>query len=159
MGVNFYNLHSDNFEHFAMLVGCLQATYADFKIGLLRDIRTLLRAEIFGDFLEMAEYLLTEGYKDASAVLLGAVLEDSLRKLATKLGVETANPDGSPKNLERLNQDLYKADAYDKLLHKQVTSWADLRNKAAHGEFGKYDMDQVRSMLLFVQKFCSDHLS
>jgi hypothetical protein len=158
MGKDFYNLHSNYYAHFSTLVGCLEGVYNDFKNGLLQDVQSVLRAEIFGDFIEMAEYLLNEGYKDAAAVILGAVLEDSLRKLAVKNHLETLASDGSPKNLDHLNQDLYKADVYDKLIHKQTTSWGDLRNKAAHGEFDKYDAEQVHMMLLFVQKFSSDYL-
>jgi hypothetical protein len=157
-GTSFYQLHSNHYAHFATLVGCLEGACSDFKKGLLQEIKSILRAEIFGDFIEMSEYLLKEGYKDAAAVILGAVLEDTLRKVAVNSSIDTNNFDGSPKNLERLNQDIYKANVYDKLIQKQITSWGDLRNKAAHGEFEKYDADQVRMMLLFVQKFCSDYV-
>ena len=44
------------------------------------------------------------------------------------------------------------------LVQKQITTWANLRNDAAHGHFAKYDQDQVKQMLLFVQKFCADYL-
>jgi len=53
---------------------------------------------------------------------------------------------------------LAKAGAYGALVQKQITSWANLRNDAAHGHFAKYDVDQVRQMLLFTQKFCADYL-
>ncbi len=64
-----------------------------------------------------------------------------------------------PKTIEPLNNELYKAEVYNKLVQKQVTSWGDLRNRAAHGKFEEYGKDQVRMMLLFVQKFCSEYLS
>ena len=107
----------------------------------------------------MAEHLLTEGYKDASAVLLGGVLEDSLRKLAVSKGVSIFSSVGKPLTIDPLNAALAKAGAYNALVQKQVTTWANLRNDAAHGQFTKYDAEQVRQMLLFVQKFCSDYLS
>jgi len=39
---------------------------------------------------------------------------------------------------------------------KQITSWGDLRNKAAHGQYDKYDEKQVRMMLLFVEQIAAD---
>lgn len=153
-----YYVHSEFYDHLAIALGCVQAVYNDLQRGLLHDIQNLLRAEIFGDFLEMAEYLLNEGYKDAAAVINGAVLEDTLRKLAIQNGLTVEKADGSSKTIEPLNQELAKSGVYDKLIQKQVTSWADLRNKAAHGNFDKYDDGMVQQMLLFVQKFCSDYL-
>jgi hypothetical protein len=51
---------------------------------------------------------------------------------------------------------LAKAGIYSPLTKKQVTSWADLRNNAAHGDYSKYTADEVKQMLLFVQRFCAD---
>ena len=82
-----------------------------------------------------------------------------MRKLAIKNGLTIEKTDGSLKSMEPINQELCKAGLYDKLIQKQITSWADLCNNAAHGHFEKYDEEQVRMMLLFVQKFCSDYLS
>jgi hypothetical protein len=62
------------------------------------------------------------------------------------------------KTIEPLNVELAQIGIYDTLIQKQITSWADLRNKAAHGHFSEYDNKQVEMMLLFVQKFCSDYL-
>ena len=106
----------------------------------------------------MAEYLLGEGYKDAAAVLLGAVLEDSLRKIADSNGIETLKANGKPLSMEPLNVSLRKKEAYGPLVQKQITSWANLRNDAAHGHYDRYDAEQTKQMLLFVQKFCSDFL-
>jgi hypothetical protein len=105
-----------------------------------------------------AEHLHSEGYKDAAAVTIGAVLEDSLRKLADKQGIPTIAPNGRPLTIDPINVSLTKANVYGPLVQKQVTTWADLRNSAAHGHYDKYDEAQVKQMLLFVQKICSDYL-
>lgn len=91
---HFKNFHASTFE---------KRTIADFKrahaiIDALRDevandwlfnTRALIAAEVFGDILEMAKYLLAEGYKDASAVLIGSSLESHLRRLCPKYDVDT----------------------------------------------------------------------
>ena len=157
-GARFYVINSNYNKHLGVILGCLDGAYKDFKAGLLRDVKNLLTAEVFGDFLEMAEYLLNEGYKDPAAMLVGSVLEDSLRKLAINHGIEIRRENGNFKNISGLNDDLYKKKVYDKLIMKQITSWGDLRNNADHGHFDKYDAKLVKMMLLFTQKFCSDYL-
>jgi hypothetical protein len=155
---NFTIAHSNYFNHVSEMTGILKGIQQDIKSGMLLNFRLLLQAEIFADFLDMAEYLLDNGYKDAAAVLLGAVLEDSLRKLAQSSNIATTNANGKSLTIDPLNIALAKAGVYGPLIQKQITTWANLRNDAAHGNFSKYDIDQVRQMLLFVQKFCGDYL-
>lgn len=107
----------------------------------------------------MAEHLLDNGYQHPAAVLLGAALEDALRSLSQSRHLSTNGANGKPLAMDALNATLAKAGTYGPLVQKQITSWANLRNDAAHGHFSKYDADQVRQMLLFVQKFCSYHLT
>ena len=154
----FTTMHSGYYSHVASIVGVFKAVEHDINSGMLANFRSLAQAEIFADFLEMAEHLHREKYKDAAAVLLGAVLEDSLRKIAYANGVNTLNPKGKPLTIDPLNAALAKKGVYNALVQKQITSWANLRNDAAHGHFDRYDSDQVQQMLLFVQKFCADYL-
>lgn len=159
LNTNSFNMmHSNYCKHVGELAGLLKAVQHDVKSGMLSNLKNLLQAEIFSDFLEMAEHLLDEGYKDASAVMLGAVLEDSLRKIAESHGVPVLGPNGKPLTIDPINVALSKAGVYGSLVQKQVTTWANLRNDAAHGHFERYDKEQVKHMLFFVQKFCADYL-
>lgn len=155
---HFYVMHSNYYQHLCVMTGIIKAVQSDYEKGLLIDFRQLLQSEIFSDFLEMAEYLLKENYKDAATVIIGSVLEDTLRKLAIANSINIKKHNEDYLTLEALNVELAKANVYDKLIQKQITSWGDLRNKAAHGHYDKYDKQQVEMMLLFVQKFCSDYL-
>ena len=154
----FHIMHGNYYQHLSIVTGLLRGVHHELENGLLSDIKQLLQADIFADFLEMAEHLLKENYKDASAVIIGSVLEDTLRKLADANAVQTSQS-GKPLTIDPLNIALAKADVYDKLVQKQITSWADLRNNAAHGHYDKYDRKQVEMMLLFTQNFCSHHLT
>ena len=156
---HFTMMHSSYYGHVAELAGILKGVQHDLAEDMLFDLKLHLQAEVFADFLEMAEHLLDKGYKDAAAVLLGAVLEDSLRKLCDSNGIPTTKGEGKPLTMDPLNVALAKADIYGPLVQKQITTWANLRNDAAHGNFTEYDKEQVRQMLLFVQKFCSDYLT
>ena len=156
---SFYTIHSNWYGHISQVHGVTLTVKHDVENDLLGNIKGLLQADIFADFLEIGEHLLSEGYKDAAAVTIGAVLEDGLRKLCDKNGIATTKPNGLPLTIEPLNTELAKQAVYSKLTQKQVTSWAHIRNKAAHGEYGEYDKPQVQMMLLFVQSFAEQHLS
>lgn len=153
----FYNLHSEYNSHFSQMVGVARAVKHDLDNGLLIQFKSLVQADVFADFLEMGEYLLQEGYKDAAAVIVGSVLENGLRKLAEDIGIPLTQPSGKSMTIEPLNVELAKQEVYSKLVQKQITSWAHVRNKAAHGEFGEYNREQVQMMLLFVQSFAAEH--
>jgi len=63
----------------------LRALRADYVAGNLQSVIEIVHADAFADFLDMADYLLQRGYKDAAAVLAGSVLEEHLRKLAKRM--------------------------------------------------------------------------
>jgi hypothetical protein len=68
--------------------GILRALREDLSLGYLTNLRTLVAADVFSDFIEMAEHLIEAGYKDPAASLAGAVLEDGLRKIAASNNVK-----------------------------------------------------------------------
>ena len=134
------------------LVGILKALKSDYDAGYLQLIQELIHADIFSDFLEMAEYLLEQGFKDPSAVLVGGVLEEHLRKLCQKNSIPVLLK-GRPKKAEAMNSELAASQIYSKLEQKSATAWLDLRNKAAHGRYNEYTNDQVKVILLGVRYF------
>ena len=106
----------------------------------------------------MAEYLLKEGYKDPAAVMIGSVLEEHLRQLCFRnsIPIEIIK-DGktNPKKADLINSELASVNVYNKLDQKSITSWLDLRNKAAHGKYLEYTKEQVEIMYQGVTNFIS----
>jgi hypothetical protein len=139
------------------LMGVLAALRADYAAGYLQSITELIHADIFADFIEMADYLLQQGFKDAAGVVVGSVLEEHLRKLCQKNGIAVTLSGGAPKKADLLNSELAGASVYTKLDQKSVTAWLDLRNKAAHGNYAEYTKDQVTLTLQGIQNFISRH--
>jgi hypothetical protein len=132
----------------------------EIENGWLTSIKGIVSAEIFTDFLEMAEHLLETDYKDPAAVMIGSVLEEHLRQLClTNSIVIEYEKDGKliPLKADRLNSELTKAGIYNKLDQKNVTAQLDLRNKAAHGKYSEYDKNQVRLMYDYVFNFMTRH--
>lgn len=121
----------------------------DYEHGYLFETRRLIEAEVFDDFLEQAEHLHTRGYHGPAAVIAGSVLEDGLRKLCQRRNLPV---DAKPK-FDTMNADLAKDGAYDKLVQKRITLLADIRNKAAHGQWTQFTDDDVADMLNNVRSF------
>jgi len=134
------------------LAGVLDALRISYESGYLATVSELVHAEMFADFIEMADYLLVEGYKDPAAVMIGSVLEEHLRQLAQKNGVDV-NVGSRPKKADQLNADLAAQNVISKLDQKSITSWLDLRNKAAHGKYNEYSKDQVALHLQGIRDF------
>ena len=123
------------------------------------SIKGLVSAEIFTDFLDMAQHLLDEGYKDAAAVIIGSSLENHLKQLCQKHSIPTTflniNQQPKPQKADILNSELKKAKVYQLLDQKQVTAWLGLRNDAAHGNYSNYTKEQVQQMHNGVLNFVS----
>jgi hypothetical protein len=140
-------------------LGVLQAAKAEVLGGWAISVRGLISAEIFTDFIEMAEYLLSEHYKDPSAVIAGSVLEEHLRQLALKNSVPITSTDKKGNSVaqkaDTINSALVKASVYNVLQQKNVTAWLDLRNKAAHGHYSEYSEENVSLMLQGILLFMS----
>jgi hypothetical protein len=137
-------------------IGILNAVKVEIEQGWLISTKGLISADIFGDFLEMADHLLSEGYKDPAAVLTGSSLEQHLKNMCESQGIDITvekNRKSHPKKADVLNADLTKAGVLSKLDQKSVTFWLGLRNYAAHGDFEKYNEDQVKLMISSVSEF------
>jgi hypothetical protein len=87
------------------LLGILRALRADYVAGYISSVAELIHADLFADFLEMWDHLLSRDYKDPAAVLAGSVLEGHLRKLCEKAGIPTVK-DTAPKKADLLNAEL-----------------------------------------------------
>lgn len=135
-------------------LGVLEAAQKDFEVGFLFDLKSLVAAELLGDFIDQADFLLKGGYFHPAASLAGAVLEDVMRKLCHKHGIPV--PDRTV--IDRLNAELAKVDVYDKLVQKRITALADIRNNADHGHFDKFKSEDVEDMIKWVRRFSADYL-
>jgi hypothetical protein len=146
-------------------VGILEALREDLEKGFLDNLNLKIEAEIAANYMDQAESLLGEGIPGKfdhvpAAVLAGAVLEKALRTLCSQQQptIITVDAKGNPKTLNPLIDDLKKAAVFNELKAKQLRAWADVRNKAAHGEFGQFKKADVEQMIRGINTFLADHL-
>jgi hypothetical protein len=135
------------------IIGVTKALRDDLKAGYMKSAEELIHGALFFDFIEMATFLVEEGYKDPAAVIAGASLESHLRLLCKKFSIEIMNPNDKPKKADSLNAEITKASGYSILDQKNITAWLDLRNKAAHGHFTIYTDNQVVLMISGIRDF------
>ncbi len=140
-------------EHTSDIMGIVSALKYDIENGYLQSLVEIIHADIFSDFLDMANHLNENGYKDAAAVIAGSTLENHIKQLCDKHGIDINDEKAKPKKASSLNVELTKENVYEKLDSKNVTAWFDLRNKAAHGNYSEYNTDQVKLLISSIQDF------
>jgi hypothetical protein len=129
----------------------------DIRAGWLTSVVELAHVDTYAGYLEMAEGLSGQGYKDAAAVIAGTSLEVHMKALATKHSISLQLPNGSPKKMDAVNAELKAAGTYNALEHKQVTAWLAIRNSAAHGDYGDYDDAAAKAMIQGVRSFADKY--
>ena len=112
----------------------------------MADHKLLVSAEVFADFLVQAEILLDHDYKDAAAVVIRAVLEDSLRRVCDANRLDSDKRDG----VHQLAEKLFRANVLTKVQFELIEGMKEVGNAAAHGRFGDYTSDDVRRFHEFV---------
>jgi hypothetical protein len=149
-------LGNPNFD-MRLMVGVITAAMTDYREGFMADAKLLVSAEVFADFLVQAEVLLEQDYKDAAAVIIGAVLEDGLRRVCLSKGIEPIRKEGRAVSPERAGADdwangLTKAGVLTAIQKKEIDAKREIRNSAAHGKFNEYTKDDVVAFHEFVQR-------
>lgn len=144
-------------------LGILKGLRSDFADGFL-NLYSRIESEITCDYLTQTEVLLEGGGGDKydhipAAVLLGAILENHLRSLCSRTDppISVSKESGERKTLNPLIDDLKATGVYNELKAKQLRAWADIRNKAAHGNFEEFSRSDVSSMLQGVTSFLQDY--
>lgn len=143
-----YDGWESSFQELQAILGAAKEDYAG---GYLFNLRGLVKAEVLAEATEQADALLVSGYKDPACVVAGIALEVAVKEIAARNHVGLSK-------LDKMNVDLCRAGVYNMAKQKQITAWAELRNKAAHGDWAAYNEDDVRDMLAGVGRFIADYI-
>ena len=146
-------------------LGILESFRDNFEQGFLDDVLLKVEAEVAADYMGQAEGLLKEGQPGKfdyvpAGVLAGALLEKALRTLCDEQQppVSIVNAKGELRTLNSLIDELKKAEVFNELKAKQLRSWADIRNAAAHGPFSDFGKADVAQMISGINNFLADYL-
>ncbi|EHV9709249.1 DUF4145 domain-containing protein [Vibrio parahaemolyticus] len=147
-----YQSMESNYDVKKRLGAIFDAAKEDFEGGYLSSLKQLVQAEVFESELDQAQELLDSGYKLASAVIAGVVLETALRDLCSSNKIAHGK-------LDTMNSQLTKAGIYSKLQQKQITAIADIRNSAAHGKPELFSEQDVKNMIRDIESFLINHVA
>ncbi len=150
------------FDH---LHGIFKGAMQDFKAGMFDNLKLEIESNVSCDFLGQANALLNDkelvdySYLPA-AVLIGAVLEKTLRSLCENANpkIETVNENGRAKKMSAMIEDLKKAGIINEIRKRQLETWNAIRNSAAHGKIEEFTKEQVAAMLQGVQDFMAQQM-
>lgn len=134
------------------VIGTVYALKDDLTRDYLQSLHDIVQSDVFSDYLDMAEHLNSQGYKDAAAVIAGSTLEAHLKKVAQSASIDIIVND-KPKKVSLINDELTKAGVYSTAYQKQVTAWLSIRNDAAHGNYEKYTSEQVALLVQGIRLF------
>jgi hypothetical protein len=146
-------LSGTTLHHLMAVEGQLLGAIEALKHGLLKELRTQVLLDIKSDFIEAARSALDSGAKDVAAVLACAVLEDSVKRLATKAGRD----DLLDREFSIVVVELFKADAITKATKGVLLSHTDLRNAALHAQWHEVSTEAVQALMYFLPVFMQEH--
>jgi hypothetical protein len=134
--------------------GILRALRDDYQSGYAIRVEDLVHRDTFDNFIDMADYLVSEGYSDQGLITATGVLEQRLRSMAATHSVPIKGPKGEYRPASAINQDLHSAGAYrGKAELHLVNAWLAMRNEPAHGNFDKVHMGQASKVIREIRDF------
>nr|WP_312250558.1 hypothetical protein [Stenotrophomonas geniculata] len=146
-------ISTETLHHLQSAEGMLRGTIESIKYGLLEDIRTQVLLDVQGDFLAAADSALSGGAKDVAAALSCVVLEDSVKRLAAKNGLN----DLANKEFSAVVVGLFNAGAITKATKGALLAYKDLRNSALHAQWHEVSAEAVKALLYFLPVFVEQH--
>lgn len=145
--INAYNQQS--LKGLKIVKGIIEGTKNNIEKGLISEITESITIDIKTDFLNSAQEFIENDQKDPAAVLGCVVLEDSLKKLAKKNGIEGVQS----KEMSVVANTLLSKKIIDKFTHSSILSFRNLRNAAFHAQWDEISLESVRLLLTFLPIF------
>jgi uncharacterized protein YutE (UPF0331/DUF86 family) len=150
---------NENFKYgfpclvFQQMLGLLSSAKQEWTQGLMRQIEYVIAAETFDDFLDHAANYHKGNKKTEASVLASAVLEDTVKKISRKNGV-----DPSGKSLDELIDELTKTEVITPVKAKRYKGYSGVRNSALHAEWDQIDIKDVGELINGVREMIEQYL-
>jgi hypothetical protein len=130
---------------FGAALGTLRSARVEYSLGLAVEYHLSVSAAVFDGLLEEADYLLSQKYLRAAAVLMGAAHEEGLKTRAMAEGIEVGPKDTlNPIIIKLKTPDVHVLNEFSA---KRLEALAKMRNDAAHGGAFNYQLDEVSGAL------------
>lgn len=135
-------------------LGILTSLSDEINAGLITDLKSIVAADLLISIQEQTDALLQANYKDAAAVYCRIMLESFLKKICDKNEI----PHTNRSTINPLAESLRNEEVINIVEWRQILSWADIGNNAAHGDFHTYSRDDVQRMNEGILDLIKKHL-
>ena len=131
--------------------------YLRLNLELHKTERYNIKIDLISDFMIQAIELSSNKkfHPAAAGILMGASLEEFLKKLAEEKQVDIT---GIKQTIDPVSKELYQKKIISKQDLKDITSWAGIRNDATHGNFDEVNdrkriQNAIEGVNLFMRKY------
>jgi hypothetical protein len=136
---------------FSILYGYINYTKDGLETGVSFEVQ--IQIDTISDYLQQATFILEDKkiHPAAACIIIGASLEEFLRSFVESENIEI---DSDRRGIDEYSKKLRVQELITKQDYKDITSWAGLRNDAAHGHWEKVeDREKIIIMLSGVNLF------
>ncbi|MBI5178585.1 MAG: hypothetical protein HZA04_04940 [Nitrospinae bacterium] len=141
------------FEIVQKLHGLLNSLKEEASRGMVRKLEYIVIATTLDDFLDHAESFHKANKPREAGVLAAIVLEDTVKKIASK---NDLSPSG--KTLDPIIDELVKIGVFTPVKAKRVKAYAGVRNGALHAEWDKFDNKDAGELISGVRELIEHFL-
>jgi hypothetical protein len=134
--------------------GYLHVLRSELDNGLIGEIRNLISGEVLGSFVLLAKEVLqdgTEASDHVGSVLVAAVYEDTIRRIAELAGLDYEE------KLELVISSLKKGSVLSGSTPSAAQGLLNFRNNALHARWDKVSRSETDACLAFVQGLLQAH--
>ncbi|MBS3152278.1 hypothetical protein J4230_02610 [Candidatus Woesearchaeota archaeon] len=128
-------------------LGIIKSAADEFNLGFTHNITHILSVELFDTVLEQAKELLKKGFKDPAAILGRVIIENTLKDLCNKNKIIL---NGNEK-ISDFNELLKNSNILTLPNFKLCRIYIETGNLAAHGDFNKYNNEDIGKMLDYIE--------
>jgi len=134
-------------------LGLLRSVRDEAKNGLLAKLEYQVFATAFDDFLDHSAEFHRAGKLKEAGILAAAALEDTLKRIARKNGI-----DPNQKTLDPLIDELAKAGLFSPIKAKRIKAYVGVRNAAFHAEWDKLELKDVGDAIEGTRSLLEEYL-
>lgn len=158
-------IRKSSYHDISTLHGWIVAYKDDYEKGFLDDLTQMIETNVNVDYMRIAEQVFQDNTTGTpidsyvpAGILAGAVLENALRTLCQRKGINIFKPSGDYKALNALIEDLQKATVFSAAQGDILRGYAKIRNDLAHGHFTNVTRQKVENMINEVKDFIAKNL-
>ncbi|MBL7192314.1 hypothetical protein ISS30_11550 [bacterium] len=139
-------------ENLAGALGIIESVIQLENMGLLIEPKYIFLSESFDDFIDYSQDFYNKGMKKESGALVGVVLENIIKNIAEKNGIERKL------KVDQIISALTRVGIINKSMATRMRSWYNVRNRALHADWDSLEMTHIGEAINGCRELISNYL-